>query len=66
MSKEGFEHLDPFVPIPVDAYSEKELKSCMDYYRDRKWITPYPGQDEEVSFNSGNNPYNLMQLTLAL
>lgn len=58
--------MDPFVPIPVGTYTEKEFKSCMDYYRERKWITPYAGQDEEASFNSGNNPYRLMELAQAL
>lgn len=66
LTKEGFEHLDPFVPVPVDSYTEKELKSCMDYYRERKWVTPYPNQDEEVSFTSANNPYRIMEICGAL
>lgn len=66
MGKEGFEHLDPFVPVPVNRYTEKEFKSCMDYYRERRWVTPYPNQDEEASFTSANNPYRLMQIVGAL
>lgn len=66
LGKEGFEHLDPFIPIHVERYSDKELKSCMEYYRERKWVTAYPGQDEEASFTSANNPYRLMELSAAL
>ncbi|CAH0545758.1 unnamed protein product [Brassicogethes aeneus] len=66
LGKEGFEHLDPFVPIPMENYNQKEFKSVMDYYRDRRWITPYPGQDEEVSALSANNPYNLIKVCAPL
>lgn len=66
MGKEGFEHLDPFVPIPVENYTQKELISCMNYYRERRWVKPFPGQDDEVSFISANNPYRLMQICEAL
>ncbi|KAF5289657.1 hypothetical protein FQR65_LT11774, partial [Abscondita terminalis] len=62
LGKSGFEHLDPFVPVPVLPYSEKEFKSCMDYFRERRWVLPLNGQDEELQFLSGGNPYRLMQL----
>ncbi|KAF2895469.1 hypothetical protein ILUMI_10706 [Ignelater luminosus] len=62
LGKEGFEHMDPFVPILVSEYTPKELKSCMDYYRERKWVQPLPGQDEELTFLSASNPYRLMLL----
>lgn len=35
---QGFEFLDPFVPILVPEYSEKEARSTIDYYIDRNWI----------------------------
>ncbi|KAJ8919940.1 hypothetical protein NQ315_006469 [Exocentrus adspersus] len=66
LGKEGFEHLDPFVPIAVPEYSPKELLSCMNYYRDRKWVQPIEGLDDEMSFVSGNNPYKLMNLCAPL
>lgn len=62
LGKEGFEHLDPFVPIHVDKYTPKEFISCMDYYRERKWIRYFPQQNEEMALLSVYNPYKLMQL----
>lgn len=66
LGKTGFEHLDPFVPILVPTYSPKEFKSCMDYYRERRWVQPLPGQDDELAFLSALNPYRLMQLCNSL
>ena len=30
--------MDPFVPVSVPCYSEKEAYSCLAYYYDRNWI----------------------------
>src|SRR4029434_4372650 len=30
--------MDPFVPVPVSNYSEKESESCYLYYMDRNWL----------------------------
>ncbi|KAK2184153.1 hypothetical protein NP493_280g01000 [Ridgeia piscesae] len=38
LGKEGFEWLDPHIPIYVPNYSEKEALSCLQYYIDRKWL----------------------------
>nr|XP_022918455.1 28S ribosomal protein S29, mitochondrial [Onthophagus taurus] len=62
LGKDGFEHLDPFIPICVSGYSNKEFTSCMDYYRERKWVPSLPGMDEELAFLSNSNPYKLMGL----
>ncbi|XP_058445281.1 small ribosomal subunit protein mS29 [Malaya genurostris] len=63
LRREGFEHLDPFVPVRVDNYSEEEHYSCVQYYLNRKWIqTTEAGFDKELKFLSGQNPYKLMQL----
>ncbi|XP_035780392.1 28S ribosomal protein S29, mitochondrial-like [Anopheles albimanus] len=65
--REGFEHLDPFVPIRVDGYDETEFHSCVQYYLDRKWIqTTEPGFDVELKALSCKNPYQLMQLCASL
>lgn len=67
LNKEGFEHLDPFVPIKTEAYSDKEFNSCISYYVDRKWIlNTTPGFDEELKFLSNRNPYKLMDLCKSL
>ncbi|KAG8431636.1 hypothetical protein GDO86_017856 [Hymenochirus boettgeri] len=38
LGKEGFDILDPFVPIHVANYNEKEFESCYQYYVERKWL----------------------------
>lgn len=30
--------MDPFVPVSVSNYSEKEFESCYLYYMDRQWL----------------------------
>lgn len=66
LGKDGFEHLDPFIPILVPSYSEKELVSCLNYFRERRWIQPYKGQDEELFTLTAGNPYKLMELCYSL
>lgn len=67
LTKEGFEHLDPFVPVRVENYSEIEFKRCIDYYVDRRWIqNTNEGFDDELKFVSGMNPFNLMQRCISL
>lgn len=67
LGKEGFEHLDPFVPIRVDNYNETEFDNCIDYYANRRWIQNCePGYDKELKSLSGSNPYTLMQLCRSL
>nr|CAD7203252.1 unnamed protein product [Timema douglasi] len=70
LGKEGFEHLDPFVPIRVSEYNAKEIESCLQYYIDRRWIqNPDLHTEEgrkELAFLSGNNPYHLMNMCTPL
>ncbi|XP_058119749.1 small ribosomal subunit protein mS29-like [Anopheles ziemanni] len=67
LHREGFEHLDPFVPIRVDSYNEAEYESCIQYYLDRKWIQEHkPGFNEELKLLSCRNPFQLMRLCSSL
>ncbi|XP_077293048.1 mitochondrial ribosomal protein S29 [Arctopsyche grandis] len=66
LGKEGFEHMDPFIPIEVENYSDKEYYSCMNYYRDRLWIRDHPDAETELAFTTAKNPYNLMIYTASL
>ncbi|CAO1391346.1 unnamed protein product [Diamesa hyperborea] len=67
LGQEGFEHLDPFVPIKIDNYSEKEFNSCIGYYVNRRWIQNVDdGYDNELKHLSDSNPYKLMDLCKAL
>ena len=38
LGQEGWEALDPFVPIEVPIYSEGELETMIDYYLDKRYI----------------------------
>lgn len=67
LGREGFEHLDPFVPIRHENYTEKEYESCIAYYVNRRWIQNVSdGFDKELKFLSDRNPYKLMDLCKAL
>lgn len=57
---QGFEHLDPFVPIEVGRYTDKEFLSCANYYRDRLWLRGPSDLETELKFTSASNPYNFM------
>ena len=35
---QGFQFMDPFVPILVDKFSEREAYNMVDYLIERKWI----------------------------
>uniref|UniRef100_A0A7G3AB76 Small ribosomal subunit protein mS29 n=1 Tax=Lutzomyia longipalpis TaxID=7200 RepID=A0A7G3AB76_LUTLO len=67
LGREGFELLDPFVPIHVGDYTEKEYYSCIEYYLNRRWIqNRQDGYDEELKYLSAKNPFKLMQLCSSL
>lgn len=67
MYREGFEHIDPFVPIEVVNYNAVEVQNCIDYYLDRKWIQQaFPGIEKELKFMSGSNPHKLMEICAPL
>ncbi|EDW01302.1 28S ribosomal protein S29, mitochondrial [Drosophila grimshawi] len=67
LGKDGFEHLDPFVPVHVGNYTDKEFLSYINYYLDRHWISrAQPGFEEQLKFMSNMNPYTLMQLVRGL
>ncbi|NWH66001.1 RT29 protein, partial [Geococcyx californianus] len=44
LGKEGFDALDPFVPILVPNYSVAEFESCYRYYRHCRWLQHPRGQ----------------------
>jgi small subunit ribosomal protein S29 len=67
LGKQGFEHLDPFVPVRVDNYTDKEYIRCIEYYLNRKWIlNTKPGFDDELKFLTGKNPFKLMEVCASL
>lgn len=67
LTRKGFEHLDPFVPIGHGNYEENEFDNCISYYVNRRWIQNVgQGFDTELKFLSDRNPYKLMDLCKAL
>ncbi|CAG11844.1 unnamed protein product, partial [Tetraodon nigroviridis] len=56
----GFDNMDPFVPVSVPNYSEKEFESCYLYYTDRHWLQHPQSLTEdgkkELIFLSNRNP----------
>ncbi|XP_064257612.1 small ribosomal subunit protein mS29 isoform X2 [Passer domesticus] len=66
LGKEGFDALDPFVPIAVPNYSPREFESCYGYYLERRWLQHERAHTEdgkaELRFLSGSNPRQLDRL----
>nr|CAG4640849.1 EOG090X05V1 [Eulimnadia texana] len=66
LGKKGFELLDPFVPVEVNNFDEKEITSMIDYYIDRRWLQQPKAHTEqgrlELAKVSGYNPWKLMEI----
>ncbi|XP_054160865.1 28S ribosomal protein S29, mitochondrial-like [Oppia nitens] len=66
----GFKDFDPFVPIEVTLYDDKEMESCLNYYTDRKWIQRTAAKSREgrneIKFLTGFNPLETYEFTSAL
>lgn len=70
LGKEGFDTLDPFIPIQVSNYSQREFESCYQYYLDRKWLQHERASTEEgrkeLLFLSNSNPWQLERISAYL
>ncbi|KAI5758366.1 DAP3 [Gulo gulo luscus] len=66
LGKEGFDALDPFVPILVSNYSPKEFESCIQYYLENRWLQHEKAHTQEgkkeLLFLSNANPGQLERL----
>ncbi|XP_028327475.1 small ribosomal subunit protein mS29 [Gouania willdenowi] len=60
LGERGFDNMDPFIPVSVSNYSEKEFESSYLYYMDRHWLQhPQSITEEgkkELEFLSNRNP----------
>lgn len=65
LTRKGFEHLDPFIPVEVKELTSEEFHSMLDYYEDRLWFQKGKGRDE-LLFLSNRNPGALMNLCASL
>ncbi|XP_033983409.1 28S ribosomal protein S29, mitochondrial [Trematomus bernacchii] len=60
LGERGFDSMDPFLPVSVPNYSEKEFESCYLYWLDRQWLQhPLSRTEEgkkEIIFLCNRNP----------
>uniref|UniRef100_A0A8C7YLU6 Small ribosomal subunit protein mS29 n=1 Tax=Oryzias sinensis TaxID=183150 RepID=A0A8C7YLU6_9TELE len=60
LGERGFDSMDPFIPLSVPNYSEKEFESCYLYYTERNWLQHPQSRTEEgkkeLIFLSNRNP----------
>ncbi|GLD63692.1 28S ribosomal protein S29, mitochondrial [Lates japonicus] len=70
LGKKGFDAMDPFVPVSIPNYSEKEFESCYLYYVDRLWLQHPQSLTEdgkkELIFLSNRNPAVLERICSSL
>lgn len=61
LGKEGFEHLDPFIPVMTENYSLAEFDAMIEYYKERKWIRNItPNGQRELELISNKHPLSLL------
>ncbi|GAV05640.1 hypothetical protein RvY_15740 [Ramazzottius varieornatus] len=66
LREEGWAVMDPFIPVLVNDYSDKELTNCIDYNIETRWLQhvnagTQKGRDE-LKVVSQNNPETLRKL----
>lgn len=70
LGKEGFDALDPFLPILVSNYNPKEFESSFQYYLENNWLQHEKASTEEgkkeLKFLSNSNPGQLERLCASL
>ncbi|XP_033214723.1 28S ribosomal protein S29, mitochondrial isoform X2 [Belonocnema kinseyi] len=67
LQKEGFEHLDPFLPISVGNYDNEEFEMIIEYYKDRKWLRDIsPDGVREVQLLTAGNPLKITEFCAGL
>ncbi|XP_057324610.1 28S ribosomal protein S29, mitochondrial [Microplitis mediator] len=67
LGKEGFEHLDPFLPIEVPFYTQDEFDAVIEYYKNRLWLRNLTESGKrELEILTQRSPYKLMRYTAPL
>ncbi|KAK7604700.1 hypothetical protein V9T40_005886 [Parthenolecanium corni] len=65
LRREGFELLDPFIPVEVPKLSEMEFHSMLDYYEDRRFLQRLGGR-EEMEFLTARVARDLRKIVAGL
>ena len=66
LSQEGWELMDPFIPVEVNPYSKFEMNTMIDYFVDKRYIRETVATEAgraEVHFLTGRNPKDFMELS---
>ncbi|XP_055481626.1 28S ribosomal protein S29, mitochondrial [Psammomys obesus] len=70
LGKEGFDALEPFLPILISNYNPKEFESSFQYYLENNWLQHEKASTEEgrkeLKFLSNSNPGQLERLCASL
>lgn len=64
-TSQGFELLDPFIPVEVPKLSEMEFHSMLDYYEDRRFLQRLGGR-EEMEFLTARVARDLRKIVAGL
>lgn len=56
---QGFEHIDPFIPVMVPELSTVEFNNMLDYYEEKRWLQKTGGR-KELEFLTSKLPGELM------
>lgn len=56
---QGFEHIDPFIPVMVPELSTAEFNNMLDYYEEKRWLQKTGGR-KELEFLTSKLPAELM------
>ncbi|XP_050549054.1 28S ribosomal protein S29, mitochondrial [Daktulosphaira vitifoliae] len=59
IGREGFQLIDPFIPIMVPELDKIEFNNMLDYYEEKRWLQK-PGGRQELEFLSSRLPAELM------
>lgn len=64
--EEGFEAIDPFIPIHTQLYNQEEADAVHAYYKEANWLVTPGGRSDEgrrqLAYLSGFNPAHYEQL----
>ncbi|XP_025193340.1 28S ribosomal protein S29, mitochondrial [Melanaphis sacchari] len=59
IGRQGFEHIDPFIPVMVPELSTAEFNNMLDYYEEKRWLQKTNGR-KELEFLTSKLPAELM------